>query len=43
MKAFKEEGNNHFKNKRYEQAAYFYKKAIVFSDYTFPEQEKDQK
>ncbi len=42
MRSFKEEGNEHFKFKRYPEAAHYYNKLIIFSDYTFPEQEKEQ-
>jgi tetratricopeptide (TPR) repeat protein len=37
MQFFKEEGNNHYKNQRYSEALYFYQKAIIYADYTFPE------
>lgn len=30
-------GNSRFKEKKYDEASYFYQKAIVYSDYTFPE------
>ena len=36
---FKEEGNNHYKNGRFQEATYFYQKAIIYGDYTFPEDE----
>ena len=41
MKFFKEEGNNHYKNQRYKEATYFYQKAIIYSDYTFPDNPQD--
>jgi tetratricopeptide (TPR) repeat protein len=40
MRFFKEEGNNHYKNQRYKEASYYYQKAIVYADYTFPETEE---
>ena len=43
MRNFKDEGNKHFKGKRYQEAAHYYHKIIIFSDYTFPEEEKQQK
>ena len=36
MRFFKEEGNNHYKNSRFKDAAYFYEKTIIYGDYTFP-------
>jgi hypothetical protein len=38
MRFFKEEGNNHYKNNRFQDAAYFYQKTIIYGDYTFPDQ-----
>ena len=40
MGFFKQEGNNHYKNGRLQEASYCYQKAIVISDYTFPEEEE---
>jgi hypothetical protein len=34
-------GNNKFKEKNIQQAAYFYEKVIVYADYTFPENDKE--
>lgn len=38
---FKNEGNNYYKNGRYAEACYFYQKAIIYGDYTFPDNPKD--
>ena len=43
MAMFKQNGNEKYKEKSYEQAAYFYNKVIIYSDYTFPQKEEDQK
>ena len=40
MKNFKEEGNQHFKNQKYQEAAHYYNKIIIFADYTFPDNVK---
>lgn len=32
-------GNASFKEKKFDEAAYFYQKAIIYSDYTFPEEQ----
>ena len=37
MAYFKEQGNVHYKQEKYEEAAYFYNKVIIYGDYTFPE------
>lgn len=37
MEYFKELGGNSFKEKKYDEALYYYQKAIIYSDYTFPE------
>ncbi|CAD8100466.1 unnamed protein product [Paramecium sonneborni] len=39
---FKQEGNLAFKNKEFDKAAYFYQKALVYFDYTFPEGDKEE-
>ncbi|CAD8169953.1 unnamed protein product [Paramecium pentaurelia] len=39
---FKQEGNVAFKNKEYDKAAYFYQKALVYFDYTFPEGDQEE-
>ena len=36
MNYFKEQGNSNYREQKYEEAAYFYNKAIIYSDYTFP-------
>lgn len=41
MLFFKQEGNNHYKNGRYQQASYCYQKVIIYGDYTFPDKEED--
>jgi hypothetical protein len=41
MEFFKEEGNNHYKNQRFNEAMYFYQKVIIYADYTFPDNEAE--
>ena len=36
MAYFKEQGNNKYKEHKYDEAAYFYNKVIIYGDYTFP-------
>lgn len=40
IRYFKEMGNTTFRDGKYEEASYFYQKAIVYADYTFPESDK---
>lgn len=37
MRYFKQQGNQMYGEQRYEEACYFYQKAIIYADYTFPE------
>ena len=38
---FKEEGNARYRSKDYPDALHFYRKVIIYGDYTFPEHEQD--
>lgn len=42
MKYFKEQGNNKYREQKFDEAAYFYQKVIIYSDYTFPEKSDEQ-
>lgn len=42
MHYFKEQGNDKYKKQKYDEAAYFYNKIIIYSDYTFPESKEQE-
>lgn len=42
MAFFKLEGNGHYNNARFSEASYFYQKAIIYGDYTFPDTKEEQ-
>lgn len=40
---FKNEGNAAFRNAEYDKASYFYQKALLYFDYTFPDTEDENR